>query len=278
MKSTGSFLPRSALASQDERDALARLERVNGTGGLKAVLLTHLLWAEQPSRDAAWRDETAAMPEADALRDDIELLSPATRLPCFEMALARLAKAPLRERQDLILAARRLLTAARTGRPIDRLLWLAMRRAFGESPWAAAHNPAEGDIAELPALEMRYIAHYTAHLARMVPGTDPARDPDNAVGQRWYTAVMARWQPPAAVLEWHRPDVDAVVHALNGLQALSWMQRPLLVRAWIGEALALTRPAPLQPGAADALRLSCMLLDCPLPPELSRLYVDLGAA
>lgn len=278
MKSTGPFLPRGALASQDERDAFERLERVFGSSGLKAVLLTHLLSAEQPARDTAWRDETATLAEADALRDDVEQLGPATRLPSFELALARLAKAPLSERQDLILAARRLLTAARTGRPIDRLLWLAMRRAFGESPWASAHTPAEGEITELPALEMRYIAHYSAHLARMVPGGDLTSDPDNAVGQRWYTAVMARWQPPAAVLAWHRPDVDAVVHALNGLQALSWMQRPLLVRAWIGEALTLTRPAPLQPGAADALRLSCRLLDCPLPPELSRLYVEPDAA
>jgi hypothetical protein len=34
----------------------------------------------------------------------------------------------------------------------------------------------------------------------------------------------------------------------------------------------------LHPDAADALRLSCVLLDSPVPPELGRQYIEVDAA
>jgi hypothetical protein len=259
----------TAAAKEEEQEALARLERVHGPGGMKAALLALLLVPEQPSRVRAWREETALIGEAENIRIDVERLGGATRLPWFELLLARLGGTPLADRQELLRSARRVLTAAHPGLPIDRLMWLAMRRHFGENTHAMVHAPADADIAQLPPSDMLHVAQYTAHLARMVPSDDAD------AGQRWYHAVMARWLAPAAIPGWHRPDVDALVHALTGLQALSWMQRPQLVRAWVGEAIPPGRPGPLPQTAADALRLSCLLMDSPMPPELARQYLEI---
>lgn len=256
--------------STEESDALARLDRVHGPGGMKSALLAMLLVPDQPSRVRAWREETSLVGEAETIRMDVEQLGGTIRLPWFELLLARLGGTPLHDRQELLRAARRVLTAAHPGLPIDRLLWLAMRRHFGENPLALVHAPADADIAQLPPSDMRHVAHYTAHLARMVPSDDAQ------AGQHWYGAVMGRWLAPAAIPPWHRPDVDDLVHALTGLQALSWMQRPQLVRGWVAEALPPGRPGPLPQTAADALRLSCLLMDSPMPPELARQYVEVN--
>ena len=272
MKGTESFQPGSAPMSQDERDALERLKRVHGPSGLKAALLAMMLGQHQPGRMLVWQDETVLTPEAETIQADMEHMGDAARLPWFELLLQRLAKAPLTDRQAMLRAVRRVLTVPGEARPIDRLLWLTVRRAFGETPWAAAHVPAEVDIAQLPEIHMLDLAHFTAHLARLVPSDDKASD----TGPQWYLAVMSRWQPGDSVLPFRRPDVDEVVHALAGLQALSWMQRPLLVRAWVGEALRFSRNAHLARSAADALRLSCLLLDSPMPPEVARHYIAIS--
>ena len=56
----------------------------------------------------------------------------------------------------LLRSARRVLTAVQPGLPIDRLMWLAMRRHFGENPLALVHAPADADIAQLPPADMRH--------------------------------------------------------------------------------------------------------------------------
>ena len=163
-----------AQPTSDESDALARLDRVHGPGGMKAALLAVLLVPDQPGRLRAWREETSLVGEAETIREDVERLGAAVRLPWFELLLARLGGTPLHDRQGLLRSARRVLTAAHPGLPIDRLLWLAMRRHFGENPYALVHAPAEAEIAQLPPADMRHVADYTAHLARMVPSDDPA--------------------------------------------------------------------------------------------------------
>lgn len=262
-------VPSTAKDANEEREALERLDRQNGPGGMKAALLALLLVPGQPSRVRAWREETVLVNEAEDICADIDRLGRRTRLPLFELMLARLGGTPLADRQQLLRSARRILTAAQPGLPIDRLMWLAMRRHFGENPLAMIHAPADADIANLPGPDMINVAHFTAHLARMVPSDDPE------AGLRWYTGVMGRWLPVRAVPSWHKPDVDQLVHALTGLQALSWMQRPQLIRAWVGEALP-PGHAPLRGSAADALRLSCLLLDSPMPPELARHYDEVA--
>ena len=81
---------------------------------------------------------------------------------------------------------------------------------------------------------------------------------------------------PAETPAWQRPDVDALVHALNGLQAMSWMQRPQVVRTWVASALPPGRHGLLPARAADALRLSSLLMDSPMPPELARQYAEIN--
>jgi len=255
--------------ADEERDALGRLDRLHGPGGMKAAVLALLLVPDQPARLRAWREETILVLDAEAIGADVGRLSGRTRLPLFELLLARLGGAPLTDRQELLRSARRILTAAHPGLPIDRLMWLAMRRHFGENPLAMVHAPADADLASLPGPDMLNVAHFTAHLARMVPSDDPE------AGQHWYSAVLARWMPARAVPTWHKPDVDELVRALSGLQGLSWMQRPQLIRGWVGEALPPGR-GPLLATAADALRLSCLLLDSPMPPELARQYDEVA--
>ena len=88
---------------------------------------------------------------------------------------------------------------------------------------------------------------------------------------------MAIWLPFAEVPEWQPPNAEAMVEALAKMQTLSWMQRPVIVRNWVTTAIAMSRGLRLSDLSADALRLTCGLLDSPLPPELARHYIALPA-
>jgi hypothetical protein len=235
---------------------------------MRAALLALMLLPDHPARVRAWREETVLVPEAEDIRADVERLGPTTRLPYFELLLARLGGTPLADRQLLLRAARRVQTAPT--HPLDRLTWLALRRQFGDHPAGRVLAPGESTISRLPAADLHHIVVYTAYLARMVPG-----EVDAPEGLAWYETVLGRWMQPGEWPAWQRPDVDALVHALNGLQAMSWMQRPQLVRTWVGAALAPGQITGLPAHAADALRLSCLLLDTPMPPELARHYQEL---
>ena len=68
-----------------------------------------------------------------------------------------------------------------------------------------------------------------------------------------------------------------MVEALARMQTLSWMQRPVVVRSWVDAALKASRGVRLGDLSADALRLTCALLDSPMPPELARHYITLPA-
>jgi hypothetical protein len=48
----------------------------------------------------------------------------------------------------------------------------------------------------------------------------------------------------------------------------------MLVRTWFDAARALTDGPRLHAASADALRLSCVLLDSPMPPELGQQYIE----
>lgn len=272
---------RAALASgiaelsHDAQQALERLLRVHGPGGLKAALLAMLLAPGHDRRLEAWFDETVPVREADRIRADMASIGPAALLPWFERILQRLALAPLSDRKALLLAVRRLLTIPGPGRALDRLLWLSVRRGFGELAWsplrpvaeAAASHPA----GSLPPGCLPDLARFTAHLARSVPSDQP----DSLAGRDWYLAVMFRWQAPEHVPPWRPPDADTMVHALAALERLSWIERPMLARSWVDEALAHSSTDWLAPASADTLRVACTLLDCPMPPELARHFVTL---
>jgi hypothetical protein len=246
-----------------ERDAGIRLAAVNGPTELQAVLLALLIPVGSRRALRAWQIETAAMPGAEALREHAASLSGAARLPWFERLLARMGYQSLPARQELLKAARRLMGARGVARSIDRLHWLAMRRGCGEVAPLAARPEANVEVAEWLESDVLDVAAYTAFLSRMVPGELA----DSAEGQAWYEAVMTTWQPPNAA---------GMVDALGHLQTLSWMQRPGVVRNWVTTAIRMSPSGRLSDLSADALRLTCGLLDSPQPPELSRHYIAIA--
>lgn len=256
-----------------ERDAADRLAHVFGAVELHATLLALLLPPGSKRALRAWQIETEAMPGTDALRRHAASLSGAARLPWFERLLSRMAAQPLAARQELLKASRRIMGARGVARPVDRLHWLAMRRGCGEvAPLAARPELVNVEVAEWLESDVLDVAAYTAFLSRMVPGDEA----DSAQGKGWYEAVMTTWQPFAEVPLWQPPASAGMVESLARLQTLSWMQRPVVVRNWVLSAVRLSNSGRLSDLSADALRLTCGLLDSPEPPELARHYVVLA--
>lgn len=262
----------AAAASGDEREAAARLARVNGPGELHAAILALLLTPGSQRERRAWREETKGLSSADALRQDVKTLGPALRLPWLEALLARLARAPLAERQALVEATRRVMTADGLVRPIDRLHWLLLRHRLGDAPATLHASGVGNDMAQLSLHTRREIARVTAFLSRLVPD---ASTPDRTRSEAWYHTVLQPWLSGQALPPCEPPDADGLAVALQELQALPWMLKPVLVRAWAEAAWHHKAPGPLGAEAADALRLACALLDSPMPPALARHYVEI---
>ncbi|MGZ5769126.1 MAG: hypothetical protein ACXWJ9_18150 [Caldimonas sp.] len=260
-------------ANDPERNAADRLSRLHGALELHAALLALLLPPGSKRAARAWKIETAAMPGVEGLRRHAANLSGAARLPWFELLLSRMALQPIAARQDLLRATRRIMGARGVVRPIDRLHWLAMRRGLGEVPPLSARPEVNAEVPEWLETDVLALAVYTAFLARMV--TDEAAD--ETAGARWYTSVMHHWQPYGDAPQFEAPDAESVFEALARLQTLSWMQRPVVVRSWVAAALKENGGVRLGDSAADALRLTCILLDSPQPPELARHYIALPA-
>lgn len=276
------FVPlalQSPGASQDELDALARLKFLQGPGERRAALLALLLTPGSARERQAWREETESVATAGRVRSDVQALRFAARAPAFELLLDRSRSAPVSERQALVEAARRVMSADGLVRPIDRLRWLAMRHRLGEARSPRATAAADNEMTNLPLSTVDHIATMTAFLARLVPAADAAAAV-GAAGHAWYQAVMAPWaeryRDAARDLPACRPpDADTLMHALWGVQELSWMLRPVLLRAWVDEAGAMSETLALREEAADALRLAALLLDAPMPPVLARHYLEL---
>ena len=261
-----------------EQSAADHLSRLHGALELQAAVLALLLPAGSQRAARAWQIETEATPNAGAVLEHVAHLSHPARLPWFETLVSRMRGQSHAARQALLESTRRVMAARGVVRPIDRLHWLAMRQRLG-GPSAAAgrRTAAVADLSRLPQSDVSAIAVYCAFLSRMVPVDaaqvpGPAGAPPVAAGVAWYDTVMAPWQQRAAVEPCLPPDSDALVHALQELQALPWMQRPVLVRGWVGAAQQHSRHGRLEDSAADALRMSCSLLESPLPPELARRY------
>ena len=259
----------AAQSPAPERDAVDRLSRVHGAGELHAALLALLLPPGSKRALKAWQLETTATPGVEPLRAHAANLSGAARLPWFEALLARMTVQPLAARQELLQATRRVMGARGIARPIDRLHWLAMRRGLGEVAPLAARPETNVEVAEWLESDVLSVAAYTAFLSRMVPGDEI----DAPQGRTWYDTVMASWLPFAEIPEWQPPNAEAMVEALAKMQTLSWMQRPVIVRNWVSTAINQSRGQRLGDLSADALRLTCGLLDSPLPPELARHYI-----
>jgi hypothetical protein len=149
-----------------------------------------------------------------------------------------------------------------------------MRQRLGEGTGSDKRAAAATELSQLPQGDVIALAMYSAFLARMVPAESAELD-DLAVpepGLSWYANVMAPWNKHAEIPACAPPDTEGLVYALQTLQSVAWMQRPALVRGWVTAAIQHSRYGRLTDTAADALRLSCSLLDSPMPPELARHY------
>ena len=271
--------PTHTTPAELERAATGHFSRLNGVLELQAAILALLLPPGSRRAARAWEIEAAGLAGAEALLAHASHLPGAARLPWFETLVSRMRGQPLESRQNLLEATRRLMGARGTVRPIDRLHWLAMRQRLGGPTAAGARAAASTDLSRLPQADVSAIAMYSAFLSRVVPvdsatlpGAAETPTPVPAPGAAWYETVMAPWRINAAIPPCRPPDTDGLVHALQELQALPWMQRPMLARGWVTAALQHSRHGRFTIEAADALRLSCALLDSPLPPELARHY------
>jgi Zn-dependent protease with chaperone function len=255
----------------DAAEAAGRLSRLAGRNALRAAVLGCMLTSDHAQERAAWAAEMGDGEGVVRILADVALQPRAARMPWFAEMVRRSAGGPLEDRRMVVESARRMMTAAGIVKPLDRLRWLALRHglgAGGRRPLTAAnadHSPA------FYRANLQSIATYTAFLARLIPvySADVGID---AAGERWYTAVLQRFIGVSPLPPCRVPDSDALVHALRALQALSWINRPPLVRAWVGEAVSHSGPPGLTPDAADALYLTCWMLDSPMPPELARLF------
>ena len=248
--------------------ATKRLARVHGALELKAALLALLLPAGSRRAERAFVLETAEVRAAAELHAQSRNLSRAARLPWLECLAARMSLHPLPVRQALLQSARRLMGARGRWEPRDRLLWMALRRGLGERP-VVRLRPA-GDPCATPWLpaEGSAIACYTAFLARIVSVDASRHRPDGTDDLDWMKAVLAAWRLAAV----DSPDGEGLVHAVGVLQTLPILHRPLLTRAWVDAAVVCGPRGTLDDATADALRISCRLLDSPLPPALARHY------
>jgi hypothetical protein len=260
----------SAYDPQLEREALSRLARVHGPGEMQATILALIVPNDSVPSFVAWTAETQHCPNAALLRGDVTQLGDPSRLPCFEALLARMRGQPREQRRALLESTRRVMAAITPLRPLDRLHWLVMRRKLGERPPVPGLPGVHNDLRRLPPHTVVRIASVAAYLSRMVPG----RDREGALA--WYRAAMSHVADTDKVPHCRPPDGDTLARALVDVEALPAMMRPVLLRAWVDEALTVSQRARLWPVAADALRLAALLLESPLPPELARHFTELG--
>jgi hypothetical protein len=257
------------------RERLQRLRTLQAPDALDAAVLACLLTPGSAHDVPAWRALVARSDDLEGVREDIECLTPAQRLPWFEHFARALAHGPVPRRQALVGASRRLLTADGVVSPMDQLRWIALRHLLAGSavapPAASAH-----EFETLDNDQVHSICVYAGFLSRLVPAPEITFDPTGygSVSQQWYDSVTAPWVDHADVPAREGYDIDAALRALRELQAMPWLLRPMLVRSWYDAARALTDGPSLHAAAADALRLSCVLLDSPAPPELGEQFSE----
>lgn len=257
-------------------EALGRLRRLSGPLQKRLAVLAFMVQPGNASEAQFWQEMTFGQSWAPEILADVHALPPAWRVPEYERLLSQMAYEPLTSRRDLIVALRGLMRADGRVSASDRLWWLAARHRMGEvaAPLGLI-RPMTGQGRDLSLLhqdELSHVAAFSAYMARLVPVPGPGSVPGE-LGQAWYLGVMRRCTvPPTFIPACEPPGADQLIHALAGVQELSWSMRPQLVRAWVEEALNHSPGGLMRADSADALRLAAGLLDTPLPPALASHY------
>jgi hypothetical protein len=271
--------PRPDRSDPSLRERIARLHALREPAQWQAATLALMLAPDSRRERAVWFDETLGLPDAERLLDDVAGLPPAHHLPWFETFARLLAPGPVELRHALIGGARRLMTADGIVTQMDQLRWVALRHLLAGSA-VSAPAAAETDLAALNDAQALKVCLFSAFLSHMVPAPELTLDltGEESTGQAWYDSVIAPWSARFSLPPRERHDIDATLRALRVLQAMPWLLRPVLVRGWFDAARVLTDGPVLHAVAADALRLTCTLLDSPVPPELARQYIEVEPA
>ena len=271
--------PRFDRSDPVVRECVARLRALQQPAQWQAATLALMLAPGSRHERALWVEETRDVPDAARILEDVLALPQAHRLPWFETFARLLAPGSVELRHELIGAARRQMTFDGMVTQMDQLRWVALRHLLAGSA-AAAPAAAETNLAELEDAHALKACLFSAFLSHMVPAPELTLDltGHESTGQTWYASVIAPWSGRFALPPRERHDIDATLRALRVLQTMPWFLRPVLVRCWVNAARALTDGPVLHPVAADALRLTCALLDSPVPPELGDQYVEVEPA
>jgi truncated hemoglobin YjbI len=271
--------PRPNHADPALREPLMRLAALSEAADQQAAVLALLAAPGSRREREAWEHYAGEARHPQRLYADVMALTPVHRLPWLEHFARALAHGPVPARHDLIGAARRVMTADGLVTRLDQLRWVALRHLLAGSA-VSPPAAAQGELAELDNGQARCICVYAAFLSHLVPAPELTLDLTGfeSPSQSWYDTVTAPWHGHFELPAREGHDIDASLRALRVLQSLPWLQRPVLVRGWFDAARALTEGSTLHTDAADALRLSCVLLDSPVPPELGQQYIEVEPA
>lgn len=275
----GSRLDPTQKAWLDDADALARLQRLGGPTEMNLAVLAIMMSPDNHAEQRLWKRLAQGLTQAEQILTDVQTLHPAHRVPEFERLCQLIAQAPLSQRRELVEAGRDLLRADGKVSPMERLWWLSLRRHMEDTRTEPAPlRPLPGqsrDLTELSSIELQHVATLTAYLARFIPDPAPSSGGPSLKGLAWYTRVMDRCAPAGSgqgLPAWVGPDADGLAHALSGVQELSWLIRPVLLRAWVEESLNHSANGIMSHDTADALRLTAGLINSPMPPALASHY------
>lgn len=262
---------------QAEKEALARLQRRKGPTEQRLIVLALMMDPSNAREMKLWQQLARGMNHAQEILSDVQLLLPLRRVPEFERMADEIRGQNLEQKRLLVEQTRDLLRADGRVSPLDRLWWLALRHRLdtstdGLAPRLRPQGEGAATPHELGLAARHAVASLTAYLARFIP-LDETPAGLSHPGRQWLCRVLARFgMDEAASLAVRPPDADGLMHALAAVQELSWVQRPMLLKAWIEEAVNHSPQGLLNDRSADALRLMAGLLDIPLPPMLEAHY------
>lgn len=232
---------------------------------------------DNPRERKLWMQHATALPQALTILDDLAQLAPSSRVPEFERVIETLQTQEVNERRQIVILARDLLRADGRVTPRERLWWLVLRHRLatvGQRP--ALMRPVTGQgqgLIALSKVQRQHVATVSAYLARFIPVEAGPSVYISLSGLAWYAGVMTRCsQSGESWPDAKPPDADQLMTSLAAVQELSWMVRPLLLKAWVEEAFNHSPRGVLSHPTADALRLMASLVDSPMPAMLAAHY------